>query len=77
MKILFQFLTIFILCFLVSTAASAQPLNSSYENWTNGDPDNWLTGDVAGFAECVTQSSDAQSGSSSARLEVINLVGNP
>lgn len=55
----------------------AQPLNSSFENWTNGDPDNWLTTDVVGFAECVTQSGDAQNGSSSARLEVINLSGNP
>jgi hypothetical protein len=55
----------------------AQPLNNSFENWTNGDPNNWLTTDVPGTADCVTQSSDAQNGSSSARLEVIDLFGNP
>jgi hypothetical protein len=68
--------TIFILItFCFSSLLFAQPLNNSFESWTNGDPDNWLTTDVVGFIDGVTQSSDAQSGSSSARLEVMNLSG--
>lgn len=55
----------------------SQPLNNSFESWTNGDPTSWLTTDITGLADCVTQSSDAQDGSSSAKLEVIDLFSNP
>ncbi|NWG29332.1 MAG: T9SS type A sorting domain-containing protein [Ignavibacteriaceae bacterium] len=67
--------TLFILSLFAFSKIIAQPLNNSFENWTNGDPNNWLTTDVVGFIDCVTQSSDAQAGSSSARLEVMNLSG--
>jgi hypothetical protein len=67
--------TLFILSLFAFSRIIAQPLNNSFENWTNGDPNNWLTTDVVGFIDCVTQSSDAQAGSSSARLEVMNLSG--
>ncbi len=71
-------LTVLFLFFLfINFATSAQPLNNSFENWTNGDPTSWLTLDITGLADCVTQSSDAQSGSSSAKLEVLDFLGNP
>lgn len=68
---------IVLFAFLIYPQLIAQPLNNSFEEWANGDPVSWLTTDIPGYADCVTQSSDAQSGSSSARLEVINLSGNP
>jgi hypothetical protein len=69
------FTILFILSLFVPSKIIAQPLNNSFESWANGDPTDWLTTDVPGTADAVTQSSDAQHLSSSARLEVINLFG--
>lgn len=55
----------------------AQPLNNSFESWTNGDPTDWFTLDILGLADCITQSTDAQNGSSSAKLEVLSVFSNP
>jgi hypothetical protein len=71
------FTTLLLLSFLFISQITAQPINNSFENWTMGDPTNWLTTDVSGTADAVTQSSDAQHLSSSAKLEVINLFGSP
>lgn len=51
--------------------------NSGFEDWANGDPVNWLTLDILGFADAVIQSSDAHSGSLAARLEVVDFSSNP
>jgi len=51
-------------------------LNPGFESWTAGDPAYWLTNNFTG-AITITQSSDAHSGSSSARAEVINFNGTP
>ena len=75
MKTILTVLFLFVLFF--NFVATAQPLNNSFENWTNGDPTSWLTTDITGLADCVTQSSDAQNGSSSARMEVLSFAGNP
>ena len=49
-------------------------LNGGMENWSGDTPDNWRTTNIPGFSN-VTQSSDAHSGSSSARGEVIDIGG--
>ena len=67
-KLLVAFLSF---CF-ISTSFS-QPLNSSFENWTNGNPDDWLTTGVP----TVNQSNVAFQGTYSAYLEVIELAGFP
>jgi len=67
----------FLLCVFSISLSNAQPLNNSFESWTNGDPTDWLTTDFTGIADAVTQSSDAYDGSSSAKLEVLDLFSNP
>jgi Secretion system C-terminal sorting domain len=75
MKTILKVLFLFFLFFNFVTFA--QPLNNSFESWTNGDPTSWVTLDITGFVDCITQSSDAQNGSSSARLEVLDFLGTP
>jgi hypothetical protein len=55
----------------------AQIMNAGFENWTNGEPNNWHTNNVIGFPTAVTESSDANSGSSAVLIEVADLSGNP
>jgi hypothetical protein len=64
--------TLFKLLFLIiTTSIYAQIPNNSFENWANGDPVGWSTLDILGDA--VSQSSDSHSGSSAAKLEIINF----
>jgi hypothetical protein len=56
---------------LVPAAARAQIPNSGFESWTTGNPDNWVTSNVAPLFVTVTQSSTAHSGSSAARGTVV------
>ena len=65
-------LLIFFLCF---SLIWAQPLNSSFENWTMGEPDDWFTSDIFGIISGVSQSSDAHEGSSSAEMTVVDFGG--
>ncbi len=65
----------FTFIFLCTQIFSQVP-NSSFEQWTNGEPDGWFTnnlviGNLVNLVT-VTQSSDAHSGSSSLRGEVVN-----
>ncbi len=46
--------------------------NSSFENWTSGEPDDWFTSNVPGFATNVIQTTPAYSGNLAARGDVIN-----
>ena len=53
----------------------AQVPNSSFEQWTNGEPDGWFTNNFPSISiVSVTQSSDAHSGSYSVRGETINSI---
>ncbi len=74
MKSFLQF-SIFAFFFLYTQAFSQVP-NNSFEQWTNGEPEGWFTnnlviGNLVNLVT-VTQSSDAHSGSSSLRGEVVN-----
>jgi len=62
--------------FIILSAVSftqAQIPNADFENWANGDPVGWITLDILGDA--VTQSSDSHSGSSAAKMQIINFFG--
>jgi hypothetical protein len=62
---------IFFLTLLFHQTGLTQIPNSSFENWTGGNPDGWTTNNIIGYLELVTQSSDAHSGNSSARMEMM------
>jgi hypothetical protein len=60
---------------ITCTFLSAQPLNSSFESWNTMDPVDWSSTDDFGGFDGIIQSSDAHEGSSSARLEVVDIGG--
>jgi len=74
MKIITKFFFVFFLVMQVNTFS--QIPNAGFENWTMDDPDGWSTLDF-GFYNSVTQSSDNHSGSSAAKLEIVDFGGNP
>jgi hypothetical protein len=47
--------------------------NAGFENWANSDPVGWSTYDILGDA--VTQTSDSHSGSSAAKMQIIDFFG--
>jgi hypothetical protein len=59
---------------LVVALTHAQIPNPSFENWTGGDPDQWFTSNIPGFA-LVTQVTTAHAGSSAARCDVQDIFG--
>jgi hypothetical protein len=52
----------------------AQVPNASFEMWSDGNPDNWLTSNIPGAATPVTQSGTSNSGSFAVRGEVVPFV---
>jgi hypothetical protein len=64
-----------LLIYLFFSTASAQILNPSFEDWNTFDPVNWSSTDDDGSIDAITESSDAHDGSSSARMEVVDLAG--
>lgn len=70
-----HFLQISFLFFIFSSIVLSQIPNAGFENWSNGDPVGWFTYDLLGDA--VTQSSDKHSGSSAAKMQIIDFVGTP
>lgn len=44
--------------------------NSGFENWTNGEPDNWTTSNIPGYISPITQVSPGYNGTSAALGEV-------
>jgi hypothetical protein len=64
-------LFIFFLTLLFQQIGLTQIPNGSFENWTGGNPDGWTTNNIIGYLELVTQSNDAHSGNSSARMEMM------
>jgi hypothetical protein len=51
--------------------------NGGFENWTTGNPNNWLVNNFPGFAVPVTQATPPYSGTYGARGEVLNAGGSP
>jgi hypothetical protein len=69
---------------MISLPAIAQDIpNAGFENWTNGNPDQWYTDNIPAIppffpgAIVISQSAENHSGSSSAKLEIISLDGDP
>jgi hypothetical protein len=67
-------------CFVLAAVLLALPIlaqgqipNAGFEQWSGGNPDDWYTNNADPFT-LVTQSSDAHSGSSAARGEVIEIM---
>ncbi|HQQ94435.1 MAG TPA: T9SS type A sorting domain-containing protein [Bacteroidia bacterium] len=50
--------------------------NPGFENWTSGSPNGWTTSNALTITP-VSQSSDAHSGSSAAKLEVLSVFSIP
>jgi hypothetical protein len=62
-----------LLMFPATQLVRAQILNSGFENWTGGEPDNWTTNNAVGFPY-ITQSSSAHGGSSALTGTVISFM---
>lgn len=76
MKVILQLLLIGIIASFPlgkNGIALAQVPNGGFENWTANDPNGWTTLDF--MWETVTQSNDAHSGSSAAKMEIIDVQG--
>ncbi|MCB0731088.1 MAG: T9SS type A sorting domain-containing protein [Ignavibacteriae bacterium] len=55
-----------------------QILNNSFENWDSfGNPTNWITSEIPGSLNSITQSNDAQNGQYSVKIEVMDFFGVP
>jgi hypothetical protein len=65
-----------ILIFSLSVSHAQNVLNPGFESWTAGNPVDWMTNNFSTTLP-VTQFSDAHSGSSSARGEVISFGASP
>jgi hypothetical protein len=60
---------------LLSGGLFAQIPNPGFETWTSGNPDGWLTSNAPGIYTPVTQTTDAHSGASAARGEIVDFFG--
>jgi hypothetical protein len=66
-------ITLSLFALLIATILSAQNVpNGGFENWTDGEPDDWATVNIPG-SEVITQSNDAFSGSFSVRGQSIEV----
>jgi hypothetical protein len=70
-------LRIFLLLLLISSTASAQIPNPSFENWTNSFLIDWTINSSPPTLIPVTQSTDAHSGLYAVKGQVVNLSGSP
>ena len=69
-----RILSLFVV-FVAAATASAQIPNASFENWTDGFPDGWLTTNIPGLVIPITQTQDASAGNFAARGEVVDGFG--
>jgi hypothetical protein len=69
-----HFIILTLVLFLLQFSSFPQIPNSSFENWTGGNPDNWTTNNIIGYLEPVTKSGDAHSGSFSAKMEMMTAL---
>jgi hypothetical protein len=70
---MYKYLLLIIIPFLVHS----QIPNGSFENWTEGNPDNWFTYNYPGLLLPITQSTDAQDGTYALRGEVVTFLDFP
>ncbi len=57
---------------------SQNPLqNSGFEEWADGEASNWYSNNIPSMVTTVSQSANANSGSSAARVEIAEFAGNP
>ena len=75
MKMLHRIIATLILVIVFTTVALAQnPIpNPGFENWTDGNPDEWAVINIPGFYVPVTQSVTSHSGSSAVKGEVVSF----
>jgi len=72
--------TFTLICFfawLFATPLVAQIPNAGFENWTGGNPDDWLTNNVPTVIAPVTQETPSYSGTYALRGEVMSFAGSP
>lgn len=78
MKHLYKSLVILIILSLAAFTQTNEVPNASFETWTGGNPDGWYTSNTPALGLTpVTQTTDARTGSSAARGEIVNFMGNP
>jgi hypothetical protein len=59
---------------LISLVFAQNPIpNAGFENWTEGEPDDWLTFDWLGLYDAVSQSEISHSGSYALKGEVVSF----
>jgi hypothetical protein len=75
MKTTFTLICFFALLF--ATPLVAQIPNAGFENWTSGNPDDWLTNNVPTLVAPVTQETPSYSGTYALRGEVLTFAGSP
>ncbi len=59
---------------LIASTVSAQIPNSGFENWTSGNPDSWMTGNVPPILTPITKSSTAYQGTGAVRGDVVSFA---
>lgn len=77
MKKTYFLFSIFIFTFLANSNIYSQLMNASFEDWNDLGPNFWTTSNVPGYFVGITKSSDAHSGSSSAKIELISYLNFP
>ena len=66
---------LFVVSFGLTCSVFAQIPNASFEDWTAGNPNGWEVSNQAPLLVTVSQSTDAQAGTSSANLTVSSFQG--
>jgi len=69
------FIPFFIVILYLCGNLYAQIPNAGFENWTNGEPDNWTTNNAPPLLVFITQTGSAHSGSSAVEGSVISSGG--
>lgn len=67
-------LLLFVGFFLLSIPLMAQIPNAGFENWTNGNPDNWYVNNVPAMVSPITKVNTAHSGSAAAKGQVVQFL---
>ncbi len=65
----------FVLIILFQINTFSQIPNAGFENWTDGNPDDWFANNFLGLTFPITQSSTSHSGTSAIKLEVVDFSG--
>lgn len=72
LRSLLLFIVLLLCC---AVPLSAQIPNASFETWTNGSPDNWLTTNSPPTLANITRTTVAHSGTAAVRGDVVTLSG--